>query len=151
MDIIAELERIDRFFDGKEKGVRPIDVIRSRGIEIPPENTLGDAATHARLWEVLEAMGEIGMVLYFTDHLSDRDLYRYLVEDVLLEETILSEEGGFWHISPIGGCSDEDNQIYLRYYADEETREQWGRDFEMTVPAKEPLPYDRDRFLPGRS
>ena len=39
-DPIAELERLDRFFDGEEEGERPIDVLRTKGIPIPDEATL---------------------------------------------------------------------------------------------------------------
>ena len=42
-------------------------------------------------------------------------------------------------------------QIYLKHYADEEAREHWARRFpEDPIPPHEPLPYDRDRFLPQR-
>jgi hypothetical protein len=35
------------------------------------------------------------------------------------------------------------------YYADDETRETWAKDFEdMEIPPKKPLPWDRDRTLP---
>jgi hypothetical protein len=149
-DPIAELERLDRFFDGEEEGERPIDVLRSNGIWIPDESDLDDDSLHARLWEIINAMAAVGMVLESTDHLSDRELYRYLVTEALREETILpaAGSGGRWHISPIGGGSEEDNEIYLRYYADDETRKQWHRDFGVTLPTKEKPPFDRDRLLP---
>ena len=151
MDPVAELERIDRFFEGNEKGDIPIEVLRQRGTAIPPEETLDDDELHAKLWEVIEEMWTIGMVLDFTDHLSDRELYRYLVDEVLPEERILSEDGtGFWHISPIGVCSEEDNKIYLRYYADDGIREDWQKHFREAIPPKERPPFDRDQFLPGK-
>lgn len=149
-DPIAELERLDRFFDGEEEGERPIDVLRNNGISIPDERNLDDDSLHAKLREIINAMAAVGMVLESTDHLSDRELYRYLVTDALREETILPTpgSGGGWHISPIGGGSEEDNEIYLRYYADDETRKRWHRDFGDTLPTKEKPPFDRDRLLP---
>ena len=124
-DLIAELERLGRFFDGEEEGERPIEILRSNGMSIPDERDLDDESLHARLWEIIKATAAAGMILESTDHLSDRDLYRYLVSEGLCEETILPTpgSGGAWHISPIGGCSEEDNEIYLRYYADDATRE----------------------------
>jgi hypothetical protein len=97
-------------------------------------------------------MAELGMYLESTDHLSDRDLYRYLITDALREETVLLEpgSGGGWHISPIGGCSEEDNEIYLRYYADDQSREAWRGNSDDPLPPKEKLPFDRDRLLPGQ-
>ena len=48
-----------------------------------------------------------------------------------------------------GRGSDEDNQIYLKYYADEEHRRQWAHDWpDDPLPDHEDPPFDRDRFLP---
>jgi len=41
-DPIAEMERLDRFFDGEEDGERPIDVLRSNGLSIPDDADLDD-------------------------------------------------------------------------------------------------------------
>lgn len=149
-DLIAELERMDRFFEGEEAGDIPLEVLRGRGIDIPGMPPGDEVALRAKLWELIEGMADIGMVLDDTDHLSDAELYRYLVDDALLVETMLSSDaGGIWHISPVGGGSEEDNEIYLRYYADDEDRERWHREFGDVLPPKETLPYDRDRLLPG--
>jgi hypothetical protein len=146
-DVIAELERIDRFFDGEEAGDVPLEVLRTRGMDIPKEPPADEAALRAKLFELIEGMYGIGIVVEQTDHLSDAELYRFLVDDALLEETIISiGGGGAWHISPV---RDEDNDVYLRYYADDETRERWHREFGAVLPPKETLPYDRDRLLPG--
>jgi len=146
-DFMAGLERLDAFLDGTEPGDIPLEVLRKRGIEMPDEATLSDEDLHRRLWEIITAMKTVGLVIEFTDHLSDRDLYRYLGE-VLQEETMLSDgPGSAWHLSPIGSGSEEDNDIYLRYYADDEERVQWAADG-TKVPPKEPRPYDRDRLLP---
>ncbi|HEX7679866.1 MAG TPA: hypothetical protein VF713_17185, partial [Thermoanaerobaculia bacterium] len=55
-DPIAELERLDRFFDGEEEGERPIDVLRNNGVSIPDERDLDDATLHTRLWDLINAM-----------------------------------------------------------------------------------------------
>jgi hypothetical protein len=148
IDVIAELERIDRFFEGEEAGEIPLEILRAEGIGIPALPPEDAAALRAKLFEIIEAMFEIGIVVESTDHLSDTELYRFLVDDALLHETIISVAGGTWHISPIGSGSEDDNAIYLRYYADDDYREQWHRDFGEPLPAKEKPPYDRDRLLP---
>jgi hypothetical protein len=150
IDVIAELERIDRFFEGEEAGEIPLEVLRAEGMDIPqvpPEDT---GALRAKLLEIIEAMFEIGIVVESTDHLSDAELYQFLVNDALLHEMMISVAGGTWHISPIGSGSEEDNAIYLRYYADDDYREQWHRDFGEPLPPKEKPPYDRDRLLPPK-
>ena len=147
-DPIAELERLDRFFDGEEEGERPLELFRARGMMIPEESSLDDGALHEKLWELIGEMATLGLFLDSTDHLSDRELYRYLITDALVEETILpASSASSWHISPIGGGSEEDNEIYIRYYADDETRDSWQREGDV-LPPKETLPFDRDRLLP---
>ena len=48
-----------------------------------------------------------------------------------------------------GSGSDEDNHIYLKYYADEKARVKWGHDWPGDkIPKREDPPFDRDRFLP---
>jgi hypothetical protein len=48
-----------------------------------------------------------------------------------------------------GSGSDEDNHVYLRYYADEKYRRDWANDWpDDTVPEHEDPPFDRDRYLP---
>ena len=146
-DVIEELERLDAFFDGTVAGEVPLEILRKRGIDLLDPSTLSDEEVHRKLWEVIGAMAPLGLYLDSTDHLSDRELYRFLGE-VLLEETMLSANpDSAWHLSPIGGGSEEDNEIYLRYYADDDDRKQWMGDG-ATIPPKEPLPFDRDRLLP---
>lgn len=149
---IAEIKKLERFLQGDEDGERPLDVLRARGVVLPEESDLDDEALHQKLNELFDEMAAIGMLLDSTDHLSDRELYHYLLTDALLEETVLpTSSNGAWHMSPIGGGSKEDNEVYLRFYANDETRERWHRDFGESLPPKQKLPYDRDRMLPTRS
>ena len=93
----------------------------------------------------------MGAYLEHTDHLSDRELYILLWGDVLLEE-IVFQSGDMnlaCHIDLIGSGSEEDNNIYLKYYADEDDRTLWVKEFPgESVPSRERLPFDRDRQLP---
>jgi hypothetical protein len=93
------------------------------------------------------------MFLYSTDHLSDRELYEELRHNVLREEgpAMPVNEDSAWHIDLVGSGSEEDSEFYLRYYADEETRQRWAKDWpDDAMPAYETPPYDRDRHLPAR-
>jgi hypothetical protein len=150
-DLSEHFDKLDRYLSGEDEGDIAIGILRERGIEIPEDDSqLDDAALHAKLWEVIEGMAAIGMFIDSTDHMSDRELYRYLVSDALQEGVLLpGAMAGLWQISPIGGGSEEDNEIYLRYYADDETRLRWQKDFGRAIPSKEKTPYDRDRLLPN--
>lgn len=146
--LIAEMERIDRFFEGTEAGEVPLERLRASGMVIPDDDAeLDDAALGALLRQMIDGLFELGVVIEQTDHLSDRECYRWLVRDELLHEMLFSVAGGHWNVSPVGGGSEEDIEIYLRYYADEEERQEWARDFGVSLPPHQELPYDRDRVL----
>jgi hypothetical protein len=124
-----------------------------RGVALPPAAELDDASLSVKLAEIIRELAELRCFLYDTDHLSDRELYDWLWNSGLREESAdISGMPGAWQTSPIGGGSDEDTQIWLRYYANEEDRRRWHLDFPNDpMPARESLPFDRDRHLPKRS
>ena len=124
-----------------------------RGVALPPAAELDDATLREKLAEVTRELSELRCFLYDTDHLSDRDLYEWLWSSGLRDESAdISGMPGAWHTSPIGGGSEEDTQIWLRYYANEEDRRRWQLEVpDDPLPAREPLPFDRDRRLPKRS
>jgi hypothetical protein len=121
-----------------------------RGVAITPPAELDEASVHAKLGEVLRALGTMHCFLEDTDHLSDRELYEWLWTDGLREETPdLSQRGGAWHISPIGSGDEQGMVIFLKYYATEQERGRWQKEFPANaLPPHCSLPYDRDRTLP---
>jgi hypothetical protein len=125
-----------------------------RGVAMVPPAELDDSALNAKLWVIIHDLAEMRCFLYDTDHLNDRELYEWLWSTGLREET--PDRSGMpdaaWQTSPIGACGDEDTHIWLKYYASEEDRRRWHLDFQNDLmPAREPLPFDRDRHLPKRS
>lgn len=53
------------------------------------------------------------------------------------------------HFDLLGGGSEEDIAVTLRYYATDEDRRDWQRMFpDEPLPARERPPFDRDLFLP---
>ena len=136
-----------------EQGNTTTDFIRLQraGIHLPPPEDLNDKELGAKLWEVIEALAELRTFLEFTNHLSDRELYAYLWNHALREEVADIEpyDKGNTILSILGGCSEEDNHNYLKYYADEQDREHWSREFpDYTMPEHEDPLFDRDRHLP---
>ena len=93
---VAALERLERFLDGKERGVRLIDVLAERGIQVAPEESLDDAALSSKLWDIIDALAVLQVALELTDQLTDRELYRTLVNETLVEEMHLPTHPATW-------------------------------------------------------
>lgn len=144
-------KNVDAFEQAKWS--QQFQVLIESGISLPPPDELADAELNAKLWEVINALAFMGAYLEHTDHLSDRELYILLWSDVLLEETVIQSPSVTMtcHIDLIGSGSEGDNNIYLKYYADEDDRILWVQDFpEELLPSREELPFDRDRQLPTK-
>jgi len=128
-----------------------LEMVKQTGLELPAPDTLNDVALSAKLWQLIQSLARLGVRLEHTNHLSDRELYAWLIEDGLTEETkdLSFMPGTVYHLSPIGGCSDQDNLVYLRYYADDTSRNSWHEEWpDFVMPEHENTPYDRDRYLP---
>jgi hypothetical protein len=136
------------------ENAEPISLLRlleNSGLEVPAPDHLRDDTLTAKLKEIIERMATLGAYLLHTNHLSDRALDEYLYHDGLREEAVLFPENPSYAymIDLTGSGSEEDNQIFLKYYADENYRQQWASDWPAdNIPEHEDPPFDRDRFLP---
>jgi hypothetical protein len=128
-----------------------LQLLKNAGLDVPAPDDLDDGELTAKLWEVIERMSSLGAYLLHTNHLSDRELYTYLYSDALREKAMLfPEDPNYAHMIDLTGSgSEEDNQIYFRYYADEDYRAQWAKDWpDDQMPPREEPPYARDLRLP---
>lgn len=125
--------------------------LENLGVDIPLPTLLDDSTLATKLEEVIERLASVNVFLLHTNHLSDRELYEYLYRDGLGEEVVLSPKNpnDFYLIDLIGSGSDEDNQLYLKFYATEKDRAKWANDWPTDpIPEHEDPPFERDRFLP---
>ena len=116
----------------------PVTLLRwleNAGVEVLSPDQLDDAQLHAKLWHIINRMASLGAYLHNTNHLSDRRLYTYLFEEALCEEVVLFPEnpGYVYVIDLLGSGSEEDMQLYMKYFADDEDRAHWAEEFPDSV------------------
>jgi hypothetical protein len=122
--------------------------LKAIGVAVSAGDDLDDVALHQALWSIIEGLARLRVLLDQTDHLSDRELHTQLVRELLPEEmpALDTDENSVWHIDVLGYDKPE---LYLKYYADEKTRESWRIEFpDDPIPDHEDPPYDRDSQLP---
>lgn len=135
----------------KTQPITLLQLLANAGLTVPAPDDLDDRDLTTKLWEIIERMSSLGAYLLNTNHLSDRELYEHLFNEALREEaTLFPENPSFGFMIDItGGCSDEDTQLFLKYYADDTYRERWARDWpDDPMPKREDAPFDRDARLP---
>jgi hypothetical protein len=125
-----------------EKAPRYCDFLRLQdlGVELPEPVAISDEELPGKLHEIFETLARHNTYFVNTDHYSDRELYTHLWEDTLREVTVLmpSEAGFNCTYDLVSSGSAEDIHAWLKYYADEETRQQWAKDFlEDVIPPHE--------------
>ena len=119
-------------------------------LELTPPCTLDDHLLHKTLWKTIHKLYDVRIVLDFTDHLSDRELYCLLIRDILPspeKKVDLPKNFLHWHCLD----RDEDPDTWLRFYASEEERETWADETGQEPPSPEVPPFPRvmpRRLLP---
>lgn len=101
------------------------------GIVVPRPSEVNDVDVTAKLWELLHGLARLGVYLLNTDHLSDRELYDQLVQEVIEEDVpdiVTRDETREWI----------DLGTYVAAAAEED------KSFEWPLPAV----VDRDAHLP---
>ncbi|MEP6920402.1 MAG: hypothetical protein ABI967_04690 [bacterium] len=135
----------------KAQPITLLQLLSNAGLIVPSPDDLDDGDLTVKLWEIIERLSSIGAYILNTNHVSDRQLYEYLYKDAMREEATLFPENptfGFM-IDLTGSGSDEDTQLFLKYYASDDYRERWARDWpEDSMPKREDAPFDRDSRMP---
>ncbi|MEM8865639.1 MAG: hypothetical protein AAGF31_08880 [Planctomycetota bacterium] len=111
-------------------------------LTVPSPGQLEDQQISDVLAHVIHRLFEKSIVLDFTNHLDDRELYTLIYRDILPSyEKKIDRRGGFlhWDCANTNGAP----ETWLRYYATEDEREMWEEETGGDLPAREAPPYDR--------
>jgi hypothetical protein len=134
-----------------ENWTPPAEQLAEENIPLLPPAEITDETLAPILWELLHNLSLRGFYVQHTDHLSDRELYAELSEQGLPDPAHLrgrNPRGGWFH-DILGSWGDEEMQLWLRFYADDEERanhaREWPRD---PIPPKEKPCASRDWRLP---
>jgi hypothetical protein len=109
---------------------------------LPTPDSIDEQQLRTVLSDTIERLFEKRIVLDFTDHLSDRQLYRLIYRDILpSHEKLIDRKSNYlhWDCANIDG----DPETWLRYYASEEDRQAWATETDGYLPQVEPTPYAR--------
>ena len=110
--------------------------------ELRQVEILDDGQVHLELWEAIRRLHEKKIVLDFTEHPSDRELYCVIRRDILPStEKKIDLPRNFLHWD----CSDasKNPDIWLRFYASDSERELWEEENNLPLPLSEDPPYRR--------
>ncbi len=112
-------------------------------LELPGPESLSQEGLGRLLKQTIQLLYSQGIVLRFTDHLSDRELYTIIYRDILpaCEKKIdVPGKNLEWR------CV-EDNDTWLRFYADAVERRRFQEEHEVDLPPSEQPRFRRK--LPG--
>jgi len=142
LTLAAENEFLASMLEWEQAPILPIYRWFEPELRLPRPESLNDEDLHQILWDVIRKLFQKRIVLDFTDHLSDRELYRLVYRDILpSREKKLDRATNYLHWDCTGPSGDPD--VWLRYYASEEDREEWADCYYQPLPPREPLPHPR--------
>ncbi|MGA7615778.1 MAG: hypothetical protein WBX15_11435 [Thermoanaerobaculia bacterium] len=75
--------------------VIPLNAVKRSGLKVVATNRIKDEALQETLTELLQRLAMLGMYVQNTNHLTDRELYVRLVDDVLRRKAILVAYPGY--------------------------------------------------------
>lgn len=149
-DHLAFLEycqKMDAMLEG-EGGIQ-IDLedeIKSRINPPSDPGVLSDEEVRKHLNSMIELLARFHCKLESTDHMTDRELYLKILDDVIKEPLLIPDDlDGVLYYHEC--CPGEDVDQYMRYYADEDEREEYYRESGERLPPKAPLKAHRDDWI----
>lgn len=142
MSLAAENEFLASMLAWERAPMLPISQWFTPELKLPHPDSLEDTQLSQILHETQQKLYEQRIILDFTDHLSDRQLYCLICRDILpsFEKKIdLPRNYLHWHC-----LDDNDTETWLRYYASAIERATWSEETGLIPPAAEQAPHPRN-------
>lgn len=116
-------------------------------LTLPRPEALDQDDLRELLYQTIDRLFSVHIVLEMTEHLSDRQLYTLIFRDILPScEKKVELPSNYLHWR----CVDEgDVDLWLRFYATEIEREQWLENGGETLPEVQIVPYPRELPQPN--
>jgi hypothetical protein len=143
MNTRAENEFLQSMLEWERAPMLPICEWFEPKLELPSPDQLDDATLHAALDDAARRLFEKHIVLDFTDHLTDRQLYCLIYRDILpAHEKMIRRQNNYlhWDCASVDG----DPDAWLRYYASDEERRTWAEETDGYPPPMEDPPHPRN-------
>jgi hypothetical protein len=142
MSTRSENEFLASMLEWERAPILPISQWFQPELTLPHPDGLSGHQLHLVLTATIEKLFEKHVVLDFTDHLSDYQLYCIIFRDILpSQEKLLDRRSTYLHWD----CANinDDPALWLRYYATESERELWAAENDEPLPTRAELPYRR--------
>ncbi|RLS34009.1 MAG: hypothetical protein DWH79_05810 [Planctomycetota bacterium] len=139
----AENRFLESMLAWERAALEPIARWFSPPLALQPACTLDDDQVHQRLWETIDRLFDKRIVLDFTDHLSDRELYSLIRRDILptaVKRVEIPDNFVHWDCS---AAESEEPTIWLVFYATDAERTQWSLEEGRAAPPRQVPPYPR--------
>jgi hypothetical protein len=142
MSTHTENEFLESMLEWERAPILPISKWFEPELLLPHPDSLSGHQSAMVLAATVEKLFEKHVVLDFTDHLSDYQLYALIYRDILpAQEKMLQRRTSFLHWD----CAnmEENPGIWLRYYATEAERDVWAAEHDEPIPTRAEPPYRR--------
>lgn len=141
MNLREENSFLESMLAWERAPAKPISQWFEPELKLPAPSQLDDDVLRTLLYDTIDRLFSVRIVLEMTDHLSDRELYKLIYRDILPAcEKKVNLPGNYlcWR------CLDEsDTEKWLRFYATETERLQYVQQLMEPIPEAEELPYQR--------
>jgi hypothetical protein len=142
MSTRSENEFLESMLEWERAPMLPISQWFQPALVLPHPDRLSQHQLSLVLKATIEKLFEKHIVLDFTDHLSDYQLYGIIFRDILpSHEKMLERRTNYLHWD----CAniDANPDVWLRYYATQAERELWAEENDQPLPPHEEPPFKR--------